>query len=254
LPRGLEQSLGLRIECSPPTRLRARPSRHSPACGPSLFPSLAQERSVRASVSARRSGRSVPVRSGAMAPIARGAESPPPPESLCPCINRTLSREIRRFGRATAFRVGGFPSAGAGVADLSGARGHRTREPRWGDGGAASCERRGAPARIAPSGRGRRSVRPQRLGRRKAAYRPPRHRHTMPSRSDRKGPAVHPRGNTSGGLRVFGAAAEGRPRGDVAGQGGGDHRAGGSQVDVARPGAAREVAVDRGDRHLVARA
>ncbi len=31
------------------------------------------------------------------------------------------------------------------VADLSGARGHRTRQRRWGDGGAASCERRGAP-------------------------------------------------------------------------------------------------------------
>jgi hypothetical protein len=42
------------------------------------------------------------------------------------------------------------------VADLSGARGHRTREPRWGDGAAASCRRRGAPTRIAPSGRGRR--------------------------------------------------------------------------------------------------
>jgi hypothetical protein len=35
------------------------------------------------------------------------------------------------------------------VADLSGARGSRTREPNRGDGGAAVCERRGAPVRIA---------------------------------------------------------------------------------------------------------
>jgi len=42
-PAGAERSLGLGLEASPPTRLRVRPSRHSPACGPSLFPSLAED-------------------------------------------------------------------------------------------------------------------------------------------------------------------------------------------------------------------
>jgi len=42
-PAGYERSLGLRIEHSPPTRLRVRPSRHRPACGPSLLPSLARD-------------------------------------------------------------------------------------------------------------------------------------------------------------------------------------------------------------------
>jgi hypothetical protein len=55
------------------------------------------------------------------------------------------------------------------VANLSGARGSRTREPGRGDGGAVVCERRGAPMRIAHSGRGRRSVQAQCAGAHKPA-------------------------------------------------------------------------------------
>jgi hypothetical protein len=114
----------------------------------------------------------------------------------------------------------------ARVADLSGARGHRTREPYWEDGGAASCGRRGATTRIAPSGRGRRLAsrglhrasvgcggperrldgrkgaeppqqiaRPQRLGRRKAAPSHPRHRQEKGRHEvTRKKGSAHPRG------------------------------------------------------------
>jgi muramoyltetrapeptide carboxypeptidase len=60
--------------------------------------------------------------------------------------------------------VGAFNLPVPRVADHSGARGTRTREPCWGDGGAASCERRGAPVRIALSGRGRRSLQAQGAG------------------------------------------------------------------------------------------
>jgi hypothetical protein len=59
---------------------------------------------------------------------------------------------------------GGFSFAVPRVADHSGAHGHRTREPCWGDGGAVFCERRGAPARIALSDRGQRSLQTQGAG------------------------------------------------------------------------------------------
>ncbi len=74
-----------------------------------------------------------------------------------------LPHLLPRYGR------GAFDPPVPRVAYLSEARGHRTREPRRGNGGAASCERRGAPVRIALSGRGRRSVRPQGAGAPKAA-------------------------------------------------------------------------------------
>jgi len=60
--------------------------------------------------------------------------------------------------------AGGKTSPVPRVAGDSGARGYRTREPCRGDGGAASCERRGAPVRIALSGRGRRSLQAQGAG------------------------------------------------------------------------------------------
>ena len=60
-----------------------------------------------------------------------------------------LSSIARRFGR------GIFNPPVPQLAYLSGARGYRTREPRWGDGGAALCKRRGATTWITLSGRGR---------------------------------------------------------------------------------------------------
>jgi hypothetical protein len=72
------------------------------------------------------------------------------------------------------------------VANVSGARGHRTREPCWGDGGAASCERRGAPARIAPSGRGRRSLQARCAGAHKPAASHRGTGKTKPSRSEKE--------------------------------------------------------------------
>jgi hypothetical protein len=105
-----------------------------------------------------------------------GRISPPPSRSPRACFGFFALPECRlvsflpwRSGR------GVFNPPVPRLAAHSGARGSRTREPRRGDGGAGVCERRGAPMRIALSGRGRRSVRPRRLGRRKAA---PGHRGT----------------------------------------------------------------------------
>jgi hypothetical protein len=61
-------------------------------------------------------------------------------------------------------REGAFHPPVPRVGDDSEARGHRTREPCWRDGGAALCERRGAPVRIVLSGRGRRSLKAQGAG------------------------------------------------------------------------------------------
>jgi hypothetical protein len=168
-PTGSERSLGAAIEAAPPTHLCMRLSWHSPACGPSLFPSFAGD--------ARSGPESPPAGLAARFPHApvewllspAGRISPPPtrcamgsPSSSRIACNSDLPHLLPRYGR------GAFHPPVPRVANLSGARGYRTREPRWGDGGAASCERRGASTRIVLSSRGR-SVRPQRLGRRKAA-------------------------------------------------------------------------------------
>jgi hypothetical protein len=99
--------------------------------------------------------------------LARGAELTP----TLPFAMALLQRSCQCLWE------GGLKSPVPRVADLSEARGSRTRDPHWGDGGAAQCERRGATTRIAPSGRGRKSVRSQRLGRRKAAPSHPLDRH-----------------------------------------------------------------------------
>jgi hypothetical protein len=67
-------------------------------------------------------------------------------------------RSAPRATGAPWFFLGGgvFHASVPRVANYSGARGSRTRESCRGDGGAAVCERRGAPMRIALSGRGRR--------------------------------------------------------------------------------------------------
>jgi hypothetical protein len=72
-------------------------------------------------------------------------------------------------GREAALGVWAFIQPVPQVANRSEARGHRTREPCWGDGGAASCKRRGAPTRVALSGRGRRSLQAQGAGAHKPA-------------------------------------------------------------------------------------
>ena len=182
---------------------RARSGRSGWASSPALRPAFACDRAGTArradprcsspalcfgsaSISTRRSGRSVPARSGAMAPVARGADfttTLPFAGEPAQAVRRDQDSRVAETPIPTS--GGGFNLPVPRVASLSEARGHRMREPRWGDGGAASRERRGAPMRIAPSGRGRRSVRPQRLGRRKATPSHPRDRQQEPSRRDK---------------------------------------------------------------------
>jgi hypothetical protein len=111
-----------------------------------------------------------PARSGAMASPPSGRNHPRPPGTRLACPRR-LALPGRMTFRSLTSRLGrrAFNPPVPRVANFSGARGYRTREPRWGDGGAASRERRGATTRIALSGHGRRSVRPQAAGAAKAA-------------------------------------------------------------------------------------
>ncbi len=124
----------------------------------------------RAADTPRRPSRSGPARSGAMASPPSGRNHPRPPGTRLACPRR-LALPGRMTFRSLTSRLGrrAFNPPVPRVANSSGARGYRTREPRWGDGGAASRERRGATTRIALSGHGRRSVRPQAAGAAKAA-------------------------------------------------------------------------------------
>jgi len=162
-PAGFERSLGLGVEPSPPTRLRVRPSRHSPACGPSLFPFLARD--------------------------ARGGQRFHPP--VWPLGSRTLRRNgscrprggfhhhpRSRMKRSRAPATGqlgpGFnvSSRRVGVSNRpAGASGHASRGrgdpargPGRGVGAAVCCGHRGAPARDALPGRGRGSLGAPRAG------------------------------------------------------------------------------------------
>jgi len=93
-------------------------------------------RSVRASVSTRRSGRSVPARFGVMVPCARGADLPAAlpfathRHDLCRHTGKAVTP-----GHPTALREGGFQSAGA-------AGGKSLRSPRVPDARAALGRRR----------------------------------------------------------------------------------------------------------------
>jgi len=152
--------------------------------------------SVGSSVSTHRSGRSVPARSGVMAPAARGAISTPHPsarnletgnENLC-CARPSWAfgwrgaDEIRRpFALVLlerceqCFLVAGFPFARrVGRPSLRRPRGPQRADPGWGVGDAASCGHRGAPPRSALLGRGRRSLGAPRAGvsKRRAAAHP----------------------------------------------------------------------------------
>jgi len=130
-----------------------------------------------------------------MAPFALGADF----TATLPCA-ADLPEPYRQNGKVAAkvrpiiLWEGAFNPPAPRVENLSEARGNRTREPRWGDGGAVSRERRGAPVRVALSGRGRRSVRPQRLGRRKVARSHPRRRQKKPHAVKKKNLATHPPG------------------------------------------------------------
>jgi len=119
-PAGLEQSLGLPIEGSPPTHLRVRPSRDVPRRGPSLF---AWDR---ASDTPPRNARSVPARTGEMAREARGAHlTPNLPVHRCPAW------------KMEAVLLGGrvFNAPVPRVADISAARGHPACASAAGDAG-----------------------------------------------------------------------------------------------------------------------
>ncbi len=105
-PTGSERSLGAAIEAAPPTRLCMRPSWHSPACGPSLFPSFAGD--------ARSGPESPPAGLAARFPHApvewllspAGRISPPPtrcamgsPSSSRIACNSDLPHLLPRYGR-----------------------------------------------------------------------------------------------------------------------------------------------------------
>jgi hypothetical protein len=80
-PAGWEQSLGLRIERSPPTRLRVRPSWHRPACGPSLFPYETLSRGQRFHPPVWPLGARTLRRNGSYRPL--GGLHPHPPAARC---------------------------------------------------------------------------------------------------------------------------------------------------------------------------
>jgi hypothetical protein len=114
-----------------------------PACGGTqpgvrtlAVPLPCMKRSVGASVSTRRSGRSVPARFGVMAPCARGADLPAAlrfathRHDLCRHTGKAVTP-----GHPTALREGGFQSAGA-------AGGKSFRSPRVPDARAALGRRR----------------------------------------------------------------------------------------------------------------
>jgi hypothetical protein len=87
-------------------------------------PLLRRRRSVGARVSTRRSGRSVPARSGGMAPIARGADCTPTHpvrDGVALVVSHCL--QFRPPAPPAALREGSFPSAGA-------AGGQSFRSPR----------------------------------------------------------------------------------------------------------------------------
>ena len=125
-----------------------------PACGGTqpgvrtlAVPLPRMRRSVGASVSTRRSGRSVPARSGAMAPAARGADFTPALPHAADLLE--LFRQCRRVTvrvRPNGFWEGGIHSATRVPAAMSPeAAGHRAGVSRWGVAGVVSYEQRGAP-------------------------------------------------------------------------------------------------------------
>jgi hypothetical protein len=90
--------------------------------------------------------------------------------------------------------VGVFNPPVPWVAYPSGARGSRTRELHWGDGGAVACERRGAPMRIALVRSRAKERAAEAAVETQGRTWPPWHRQNKkPSRSDKTSNAVHPR-------------------------------------------------------------
>ena len=117
-----------------------------------------------------------------------------PLTQLQSCGTSSPSPSLPASSRASDSGAGGSSIAPVPrVAIGSCARGSRTGEPRWGVAAAASCGPRGAPARIALSGRGPRSMRARARGR------PGPHPATRgtgkqeASRSERRTPAEHGR-------------------------------------------------------------
>ncbi len=111
-PAGSEQSLGLRIERNPPTRLRVRPSWHRPACGPSPFLALAlRARAQPASPPAGLAARSPHAPAESLLSPA-GRSSPPPPRSpVHPHAGDALARALASLAERTELRAGGFQFA-----------------------------------------------------------------------------------------------------------------------------------------------
>jgi hypothetical protein len=128
---GLFCSVGARPlgACSPPLVSRRDSSGHDPAVCPGAGP-LGVRKGPRHRHPSPGPHAGDPVASGRMAARTHRANSSPHPK------------------RAVAGR-GAFNRPVTRGPDDSGARGNWTREPRWGDGGAVPCERRGAMTRIA---------------------------------------------------------------------------------------------------------
>ncbi len=160
-------SLGRRIERRPRTRLRARPSRPERRAEPRRSLRFAQGRRFHPSLrplGTRTFRRNRPPPAGRICP-------PTPAPGGCAAGYLRLGQEPRPSAEPPTGGWGCRPSAGA-------AGGHSLLRPRVPDGRAApgcrwlrpsvSCEggeQRGAPARIALSGRGRRSMRARARGR-----------------------------------------------------------------------------------------
>ena len=128
-PAGYERSLGLRIERSPPTRLRMRPSVPLAARTLVVRPSAAH-------VSTQRLARSGPARSGAMAPSARGAEFTTTPRSRLKRSRGPATEQLGPGSNVSSRRVGvsnrpagasGHASAGCGLPSGRLAAGYRWR-------------------------------------------------------------------------------------------------------------------------------
>jgi len=102
-------------------------------------------RSVGASVSTRRSGRSVPARSGAMAQSARRADLPTTPRSRLKRSRGPATEQLGPGFNVSSRRVGVSNRPAGASGHVSRNRGDPARGPGRGFGDAASCGHRGVP-------------------------------------------------------------------------------------------------------------
>ena len=160
-------------------------------------------RSVGASVSTRRPGRSEPARSGVMALSARGADFTTTPRSRLKRSTGPATEQLGPGFNVSSRRVGVSNRPAGASGHVSRDRGDPARGPGRGVGDAASCGHRGALAWDALLGRGRGSLGAQRAGaskRQEAAHplgkRKPAQQQEKPHAVKEKMEAAHPRGKT----------------------------------------------------------